>query len=88
MDDDRSRGTLPCGLFVLIGPSAVICHCSSVEELRIFCCKSGIIDEKVAVKARLEAERFLVFQDALREMSSGAIEAEVVVRDEIAIVSS
>ena len=41
----------------------------------------------VTVKARMEAERFDGFQDALREMSKGAIEAEIVVRDEIALVS-
>jgi uncharacterized YigZ family protein len=40
----------------------------------------------VTVEARFEVERFEAFQDALSEMSNGAIEAEVIVRDEIAIV--
>jgi uncharacterized YigZ family protein len=42
--------------------------------------------EEVTVEARFETERFPAFQDGLREMSKGAIEAEIVVRDEMAIV--
>ena len=41
---------------------------------------------EVTVEARFETERLAAFQDGLREMSKGAIEAEVVGRDEIAIV--
>jgi uncharacterized YigZ family protein len=49
-----------------------------------------ILDEcfeaEVTVQARLAVERFTAFRDALQEMSNGTLEAQIKVRDEVAIM--
>jgi uncharacterized YigZ family protein len=41
---------------------------------------------EVTVEGRFAVERFPEFREALRDMSNGAIEAEIIVRDEMAVV--
>jgi hypothetical protein len=65
---------------------------SGFERLRQLVAAHGgeVLDEdfgaEVTVRARFAVERFPAFQDGLREISAGTLEAQIVVRDEIAIM--
>jgi uncharacterized YigZ family protein len=70
----------------------VVTPYSGFERLRQLIAAHGgeVLDEdfqvEVTVRARFVVERFPAFQDGLREMSAGTLEAQIVARDEISIM--
>jgi uncharacterized YigZ family protein len=83
---------LPRAVKVPTHAARILIPYSGFESLRRLIAVHGgqILQEdfagEVTVDARFEVKRFSAFQDALREMSKGAIEAEITARDEISIL--
>jgi uncharacterized YigZ family protein len=83
---------LPRAVKVATHVARIVTPYSGFERLRRLIVAHGgeIVDEdfqaEVTVRARFAVDRFAAFEEALQEAFSGTLTAEVVVRDEIAIV--